>query len=280
MDVLTALMHLEGVARTKELLELGVSARELAAAVDRGEVLRVRQGMYCIASLDSDARAAARLGGLLAGLSALKRLDVFMAPGLPAGLQVWVGPNVGQLRSPKNVTLYWDRGWSGDGRVAVSTLHALWQVAKFEPEEAFLIAVESALNRQLIQLVDLDTLAERLPKEKLAIVNRARDSSQSGLESLAAYRLEGLGYSVRRQVGIRGVGVVDLLIGRSLIVELDGESTHDFKKDRERDTQAARRRFATLRFHHDQVFGDWPSIEDAVHEYVELGYHAQEPREL
>ncbi|NQX26466.1 type IV toxin-antitoxin system AbiEi family antitoxin domain-containing protein [Microbacteriaceae bacterium VKM Ac-2854] len=275
-----ALMQLEGVARTKELVDLGVSVRALAAAVDRGEVVRVRQGMYCIATLDSDARAAARLGGLVAGLSALKRQKVFMAPGLPAGLQVWVGPNAKDRVPPRNVTLFWDRGWSGDGRVAVSTLHALWQVARFERPDVFLVAVESALNRQLIRFVDLDTLVERLPQDRIDIVNRARDSSQSGLESLAAYRLEGSGYDVRRQVPIRGVGVVDLLIGTSLIVELDGESTHDFRADRERDTQAARRRYATLRFHHDQVFGDWEAIDDAVHEYVSLGYHAQEPREL
>lgn len=272
--------QLEGVARTQELLDLEVSARAIAAALRSDEIVRVRKGMYCIPSLDGDARAAARLGGLLAGVTALKRMNVFLAPGLPEGLRVWVGPNAKRRPAPQNVTLYWDRGWSGDGRVAVSTLHALWQVARSESPDAFLIAVESALNQQLIRLIDLDTLAERLPREQVDLVNRARDSSQSGLESLAAYRLERGGYAVQRQVKIEGVGTVDLLIGSSLIVELDGESTHEFKADRERDMQAARRRYSTLRFHHDQVFGDWNCIEDAIREYVVLGYHAQEPREI
>ncbi|HEV7624809.1 MAG TPA: DUF559 domain-containing protein [Amnibacterium sp.] len=78
--------------------------------------------------------------------------------------------------------------------------------------------------------------------------------------------MQQLGLLVEPQVEIAGVGRVDLLVERRLIVELDGREYHAgrFERDRTRDAAAALRRYRTLRFTWAQVLFDWPSVQSAV----------------
>ncbi|WP_442965601.1 MULTISPECIES: endonuclease domain-containing protein [unclassified Rathayibacter] len=81
------------------------------------------------------------------------------------------------------------------------------------------------------------------------------------------------GIDARAQVWIAGVGRVDLLIGSSLIIELDGRSTHDFENDRRRDLFAAKNGCVTLRFSATQVLTAWPEVEAAIRTAIERGLH-------
>ncbi|NQX26478.1 hypothetical protein HQQ81_03825 [Microbacteriaceae bacterium VKM Ac-2854] len=239
--------------------------KELAS----GRIRRLRAGVYAGSDASGPLVDAAEAGGLLAGTSALKYYELWLMPGEPASREYWVDP---KRRRPSGSERYWrDRAWSGDGRFVVSVLHALWQKAQpclgvepsDEADEAFLVALESALNKQLIVMDDVGLLAERLPRSARRLLDFAVDSSQSGLETLARWRLAKIGFRAKPQVRIPGVGVVDLEVSESLLLELDGRE-HDFDDDRRRDCIAATLGKATLRPSYNLVMWEWSTVEAAV----------------
>lgn len=139
--------------------------------------------------------------------------------------------------------------------------------------EGFLVALESALNKKLIAERDLDLLARRLPARFSAPVSFACVVAQSGIESLARWRLLQSGIVARPQVRIPTVGRVDLLIGNSLIVELDGREFHEFDEDRRRDANAAALSYVTHRYSYRQVLEEWPFVRSAIEAHMRLGLH-------
>ncbi|QHC65257.1 DUF559 domain-containing protein [Rathayibacter sp. VKM Ac-2759] len=136
-----------------------------------------------------------------------------------------------------------------------------------------LVALESALEKRLLDRDDVDRIRAACPARLHAALGFVRDDAGSGLETLARWRLHLIGVDARTQVWIAGVGRVDLLIGSSLIIELDGRSTHDFENDRRRDLFAAKDGYVTLRFSATQVLTAWPEVEAAVLAAIERGLH-------
>jgi very-short-patch-repair endonuclease len=135
----------------------------------------------------------------------------------------------------------------------------------FAPELA-IAALDSALQSRTVRPADLASLRERLPTRLGDVVRRADGRCESGIESVARYQLQLTGFRVDPQVDIAGVGRVDLLVERRLIVELDGARWHAdrFVQDRARDAAAARAGYRTLRFTYQQVLGDWPGVLAAI----------------
>jgi very-short-patch-repair endonuclease len=277
MDPIAALRSLDGVARAAELDELSVPRRALQASLQSGHVIRARSGMYYLRGLDPELIAALSLGGKLGGSTVLARTGVWLMDESRAATHVWVAPTA-KLREPTGrLIVHRDAAWSGDGRLEVSLLHALRHlvIACRDPDaqEQLVVAVESALNKQLIALDDLDALAHRASVQAKEVLAFATDSSQSGLESLVRWRLHRIGIPAEAQVRIEGVGVADLRVGRTLLLELNGKATHDFDADRERDTETAIRGYATLRFSQKGILRRWHRCELAVRNYISLGLH-------
>jgi very-short-patch-repair endonuclease len=82
-----------------------------------------------------------------------------------------------------------------------------------------------------------------------------------------------LGLAVRPQVPFGGVGRVDLLVERWVIVETDGAEFHDgtvSPRDRRRDAALASRGYTVLRFRYAQVIFDLGSVANAVISAVEV----------
>lgn len=81
-------------------------------------------------------------------------------------------------------------------------------------------------------------------------------------------RLHLLGIRLRCQVIITGVGKVDFVIGRRLILEADGRENHEGTtkrhKDLVRDAAASRLGYETLRFDYAQIVHNWPAVQDAI----------------
>lgn len=277
MDPIAALRSLDGVGFTTELNALGVGRRALRAALESGHVLRARAGVYHLRGLDADLLAAISIGGKLAGSSVLARAGLWLMDESRAEVEVWISPEL-KLRDPTGrLVLHRDVAWSGDGRLEVSILHALRHLTVScrdpDTQEQLLVAVESALNKQLIVLDDLATLARRAPLPAQDVLAFATDSAQSGLESLVRWRLHLIGIPTEPQVRIDDVGVADLRVGRSLLLELNGKHTHDFETDRARDTETAIRSHVTLRFSKTGILKRWGRCELAVRNYVSLGLH-------
>lgn len=70
---------------------------------------------------------------------------------------------------------------------------------------------------------------------------------------------------VRAQVEIPGVGRVDLLIGRRLVIECDSRAHHTgeaaYESDRTRDRKLVRMGYLVIRLTYQQKLNDWPNVE-------------------
>ncbi|NQX11706.1 hypothetical protein HQQ80_08730 [Microbacteriaceae bacterium VKM Ac-2855] len=279
MEAKKALSACGGIAFTSQLVAMEVTKRSLRAAIVSGDVVRIRRGIYALSSIDGPLLAAARLDAHLAGTSALKHRGLWLMPDDEKTFEIWFDRKARLPSGIGRATVHRDRGWSGDDGFVVSVLHALLQLARRctpgdpRSEESFLVAVESALNKELIVMDDLTLLAPRLPASLAPLLGFVVDSSQSGLETLARRRLDRIGIVARPQVAIVDVGVVDLLIGSSLILELDGVAHHDIAADRRRDLVSAARGLTTLRPDYRLVLDEWRLVESAVLAHVELGHH-------
>ena len=86
---------------------------------------------------------------------------------------------------------------------------------------------------------------------------------------------------MRSQVTIVSVGIVDFLIGESLIIEVDGRENHEDSskrhKDLVRDANAAAWGYITLRFDYAMVVHDWETVELAILAHVDRALHLRPP---
>ncbi|MBO0983323.1 type IV toxin-antitoxin system AbiEi family antitoxin domain-containing protein [Rathayibacter sp. SD072] len=271
MDIEAVLLRHGGTASRAALVESGMSTRRLAAAVADGALVRGRRGQYASPRLPPEVLTAFRIGGRLGATDAARShgLWVLRSP----QLHVHVVPNAARIGAPRGVRLHWDPAWPDDEPLRVSPPHSLLQLGRSVGVEDMLVAVESAREQRLVSRDDLVELRRLCPVRLHEVLDFCRDDAQSGLESLARWRLHLLGITAVAQAWIPGVGRVDLLIGRSLIVELDGRSTHDFENDRRRDTAAAVDGYVTLRFSAAQVLTRWPEVERAIVTAISRGLH-------
>lgn len=163
----------------------------------------------------------------------------------------------------------------------IPLVDAIAQVADCVGDEAFFVALESAMRLRKLRRADLDRLRGRLSAARSRLVDLARWDADSGLESLLRFRLRSRGLEIRSQVEVPGVGRVDVVIGDRLIVEVDGVVGHTGSarhKDLLRDAVAAAHGFLTLRFDYALVVHDWPLVEAAILRIVEAGAHLRPSR--
>ncbi len=260
-----ALAAAGGMARTRTLRELGVSARELSRAREAGEIVRPRQGLYALPATSHPEFHAATHGGVPASLSAARLHGLWVLDD-PA-VHVWMGSGGRRLSACEECCMHWS-----DGPVIAGALpsvpRTLLQIAQCRDEEALFAALESALRQKLLTEPGLRWLRERLPHRLKLLVDIARSDADSGLESIVRLRLRRRGIDVRTQVVIHDTGRVDLLLGDRLLIEIDGKQNHDGQasrhKDLVRDALSAIWGYETLRFDFAMVIHDWDLVEAAI----------------
>ncbi len=146
--------------------------------------------------------------------------------------------------------------------------HILTQILACHGQEAFFVALESALHQRRLTAQARQILRSAIAVSHRWLVDFARNDAESGLESLVRLRLRRFGLLVRTQQSIVAVGRVDLLIGDRLIIEVDGRVNHEGAslrhKDLVRDANAAAWGLTTLRFDYSLVIHDWDLVERAI----------------
>ncbi len=269
MDAATIAHHLRvlgGIARSSQLRRRGATGAQLARAVARGRVDRVRNGVYAVSYLDPTVRAAAAHGGELCCASALRHHGVWTLED-PERLHVWVGPDARVHRHDgcRCVT------HRDDGRAAfgvVSVVQALIQSARCLGSEAFFVSFESAWHMGLLTSADRALVRQGLPARFRYLVDIARPDAESGIESLLRLRLSRLGIPLECQVLIARVGRVDFVLAGRIVLEVDGRLNHDGPslrhRDLVRDAEAAAAGYETLRFDYALIVYDWPRVERAI----------------
>lgn len=264
------------MASRADLLARGYTRRSIERALASGTLRRIRTGLYATAPTCGPVDEAARHGGVLACASAARHLGIWTVE--DARLHVWMRPrgNRGAHAGCACVE-HWDAAPPGDPPDFVSAAQALRQILTCLGVEAFFVALESALHRNLLTRADLAWLRTHATPEGREALTFARRDAESGLESLLRWRLRGRGLRLRSQVTIVSVGRVDFLLGDRLIIEVDGKPNHDGPsmrhKDLVRDAQAAAWGYTTLRFDYAMVVHDWDLVEAAILRAVDAGAH-------
>ncbi|CAH0135312.1 hypothetical protein SRABI44_01020 [Microbacterium foliorum] len=260
------IIRLGGLAHGSRLQELGFTRRALSRAVHRGEIERIRDGVFACGHLEPEVRAATAHGGALSCASVLQLLDVWVLAPVQVP-HVWLGRD--RHAHPHDgcrcVSHYY-RGTPPLGRSALEL--ALVHFRRCAGDEAFFAAFESALRRGLLAGTARARIRSMIPATSRWLVDLARSDSDSGLESLLRLRLHVLGVRLDCQVWIVGVGRVDFVIGGRLILEADGKENHDGAtlrhKDRIRDASASALGYETLRFDYAQIVHDWPAVQESI----------------
>jgi very-short-patch-repair endonuclease len=284
MDLEDSIRSLGGVAPTYRLLRKGWTGRQLSAAVHAGTIVRVRQGWYASPLESPDRLAAWRVGGRLTCVSGAARLGLWTRP--TEAIHVAVPPTASRLRQPfdmgsrlavdSGVVVHWRARRTGSAFVE-SPLTCLIDMCRCEPPDFVVAAVDCALHAGLVSRSTwLRTLAD-LPLGLRLQLADVDGRSESIIESLCRFRCRRLGLTVRIQVAVvRGVRV-DLLIGDSLIVEVDGREHHAdpaaFERDRTRDAQLSALGYRVLHFSYRQVMFDWPAVQASILAAMRRGDH-------
>jgi len=280
---------LGGVIATHELHAHGIGKLRIAALVRSGALVRIRQGWYGLPSLAPMATAAVRVGGPLCCVSAAHLRGCWLPP--EAGLHVEIRRHSARLRRPADararlrasdhVVAHWcDRDHVE--RLAIGIEDALRQAVRCQPLEYAIAVVDSALATRegrppLLTRARWELIAHEFPD----LAPRLREvdpRSESGTESVFRIKLlVGCGLRPRSQVTVRGVGRVDFILGRRLVVEVDSEAFHanpaQYHADRRRDALLSARGYRVLRFTYQQVLFEWPQVEAAVLGALASGDH-------
>lgn len=259
------IMSLGGFARGSRLQQLGFTRQSLSEHVRRGEILRLRAGVFAVAPVHPDIRTAAAHGGALTCASLLRARGVWVLPH-DDGVHVWLGRRQHPVPHPGcSCTSHHFTGDPPLGAVSIET--ALIHLRRCAGDEAFFAAYESAWHLGLLSRASRATIRALLPRRARWLVDLARSDAESGLESLLRLRLHVLGLTLECQVDIRGVGRVDFVLAGRIIIEVDGKTNHagDHRhKDLVRDAAASRLGYQTLRFDYAQIIHDWPSVRAAI----------------
>lgn len=256
-----------GISHGSRIQQYGCSRSEVRRAADAGRIDRVRQGVYALPDLDPDIVTAAAHGGALTCASALRAWGVWVLPEPDRSIHVWLG-KAGRAHAHPGCacSVHFSVGRSALGLAPVAD--CLIHAYRCIDGEAFFAAYESAWNKRLIGAHDRARIRAALPRSAEWMLDLARPDAESGLESLLRLRLHLLGIRLDCQVDIAGVGRVDFVVGRRLILEVDGRENHagvDRRhRDLMRDAAASARGFETLRFDYAMVVHDWPSVVAAI----------------
>lgn len=291
MHFLTDIIHNRGgLAATHELLAAGATKHTLAHAVNSDIVIRVRQGWYCTPDVHPLLQQGVRVGGRLGCVSGAALYGMWAPPG--ENLHVSLGNNDCRLRTPTDkrrrltrstpgVTTHWHTQHQTGSRLLLDPLSCLEDVVRCQPIEFTVAIADSALRPgrasgyPLISHSDWNSLIDRFPGRTRQL-ELADGVCESGTESITWVRFTALRLPLERQVLIDGMRV-DFLIGRRLVVEVDGAAYHidpvRFEADRRRDARLCTLNYIVLRFSYNQVIYEWHEVEAAVLAAVARGDH-------
>ena len=249
-----------------ELREAGHTRASIASRVASGEIVRARRDRYLDGGVAPELVEAVRVGGRLTCVSLLALHGVFVLES--PGLHVHSGQHASRQRARCSAEILPDtpgllrarevrRHWNPlielvDAATShVGIVDALVHAVRCQPPRAAVATLDSALNKKLISLEQLDDVFAALSRKYRVLRPLVDGRAESGPETLMRLLLRALGCRVELQVRFAGIGRVDLLVDGWLVIECDSRSFHEGwaaqEKDRERDLALAARGFTTLR---------------------------------
>ncbi|ROZ98803.1 DUF559 domain-containing protein [Gordonia sp. OPL2] len=264
-----------GVHRFAELIDGGMTRKEIRRQLADGELVLLRHDWYANKRADTTTCEVVRAGGVVGCLTALRYRKVWV-PG--SSTTIHRRGNSRAHRAPSKITYCRQYGrpepeYGAVDEVPIAFRHA---VRCLDGEE--LVAVcDSIANQKLMTIDEMRSEMRSAPKSKQRLLDKCDARAQSGTETMTRLRLRARRLKVRVQVKISGLGHVDLVVGDRLIIEVDSEEYHrtkeQYEEDRRRDRRAAELGYITLRFTYSAVTTGWEAAEEQVLTIVREGRH-------
>ncbi|WP_460519865.1 endonuclease domain-containing protein [Humibacter antri] len=285
LDTRNRLVDQTGVLSIGHLRRSGLSRSDIQAALDRGDLSRIRRGWYARDTSDADAVEAVFLGGALTSVSAAPFRGLWtLRDGL---LHIAVPHNASRLRTARNndevlvdrrgnrICLHWTSTQHPFAEAVADVHRVLMDAAVCQPADHVVVLADSALNRGIVTPIEIEAC---LP----LLADRCTGASESGTETMVRLHLRRRGVRVRCQVWIGSVGVVDLLVGDRLVIECDSAKYHDgyqSARDYDRDLALVEMGFIVVRLRYDHVIHHWDRVERAILSIVRDRRHLRRGRE-
>ncbi len=276
VNIVSEVRALHGVASIEQLRSLGIGPGLVRHARRTGRIITVRRGWVALPDAPQHLVRAVRIGGRLGCVSAAEVLGLW-TPGT-SSIHAAVPKHSGRVDlSDRDILVHWRSARWGDNPFAVESVpDVLRQVAVCLEREDAVAVIDSALHRKLATRSMVRAALAGLPS-RAALLEHLDERAESGTESVCRFRLRNLGLALQVQAEIDGVGRVDLLIGRRLVIEVDSKRWHDdpnaFERDRARDLALARLGYRVVRLSYLQVMFGWPEAEAAILALVARGEH-------
>ncbi|MGX9294021.1 endonuclease domain-containing protein [Tsukamurella paurometabola] len=262
-----------GVHTREELLDSDWTDRAIRVAVHAERLERLRPGWYAETGADPDVARAVRLGGALSCMSVLAREKVWV-PESARGLHVRL---CRRKSSGPHSTYHACGSGLGDPPRAVDDLEtAVRAVVGCIRGDDLVAVLDSILHRKLMQPAELAGVLREAPRRVHRALAAVDGSADSGTETRVRLHVRRKRLEYRTQVFLPGVGYVDILVGRSLVIECDSEEHHSgqaIEADRERDLALHILGFEVLRLSYQQVFHQFPKVEAAIARKIVAGDH-------
>jgi len=263
-SVLCSFGHVASVA---QLRATGLTEARVRAAVSRGEIVRLRRGTYGCTHLDPLTASAASVGGAVTCLSLLRESGVWAGHGVRTHLQLAPQASHVPLRflTADGLTprFHWERPRFGmETPWRATRMQALWQAIRCLDEENAIAALESAIHTGFLPLDDILRLWQLAPRQLREYCPELVAISGSGNETVVRLRLQGVGFRVKPQGAIPGLGHQDLVVNDCLGLEIDSRAWHAGDEQRaidlDRDLHAAGLGRPTIRILPAHIYSRWP----------------------
>ena len=261
-----------------QLAEQGMSPVEVRKLLDAGRMRRIRRVWLSDDRNSADAVRAVELGGRLGCLSACRHHGLWVPqdPDLHVALSPWEsipafpGPGVQFHRLARSCP------------TAVLPLEdAVAQVVRRHDLETGLVVLESAVAEGRMLEGDARALIAELPTRKARAAQYFSPLAQSGSETRLRLFFQRNRIPVQPQAHVPGVGRVDLLVGRSWIIEADSDAHHsarqDVMVDRRRDLDSRVDGFDRDRFSYEQIWHTWDRTQDYLRKRIRTRRHLLAP---
>lgn len=265
-----------GVARYGDLLRAGLSRARIDRLLSSGRIRRLRRGWYADTTAKPEVKRAVQSGGTLSCLSALRYYGVWVPPHRHMHIRM---SEHHQARTALPATVHvCPLPIRKAPTTAVDSLPtALRAAVRCLDDEGIVVVLDSILNQRLLRRDQLAVILAPCSARIRRLLAEADERSESGTESMVRFRLRRLGMTVQSQVFMKGVGRVDLLVGKRLVIEADSRQHHTgeaaYATDRRRDLILVTQGKLVLRLTYDQIVHLWDETLQAIRRLTRARAH-------
>lgn len=143
------------------------------------------------------------------------------------------------------------------------------------------MVLESSLNLKKVTPAAARRILEEGAGQKRRLLSHLDLGAGSGSETRVRFFLQKRRFPVRSQVFLPEVGYVDLLVGRSLVVECDSHAHHsDPENDRRRDMAARRSGYTVIRLSYAHIHVTWDRTQEFLLQVLRSRRHLRSPQPL